>query len=665
MPNKVWFATSNWNNLTRPNSGYYSAPDKQQEWDARNSSKFNGFPFPIFEKNEDNEDFQQWNGITKFRGNPSQYANRAVTVISDNYSYKFTRDQLFKLYWRMKGRKIQLKDLHFNEEVNTYEECDDARTIPQERDYYDYYYYRVDNCSTYTRKSQDSMSYRDKSYNYYFDEESNNIPVLRLYYANHQSLLEDEGRLIPQPDTQRVNYWAEILPNFQVAIDFGEPVLKLGENDYRVAVLCSGCNDLTTPNFYVESTYTEKECSNVCGYKKFTHPWVEDNCQVYSTVRFSAGGTSGLVMVSNKTGNACQGTCVETVACSGTSTLSSSFSGSYNSVIPPNPGVSGPDGYSNCSRTLNSSTVTTHSTNEQGTGCVSTVVNSCSGSNSMSYGGRPPYGGDYIEVTCNGSYGDELNESGQYVCGFQGTYTETNTDTDEVNSYPASACCYTEGTSTQTFSPPATTVETITYSNPVPACSFCEGGSAPSFTMDTLYVKDLPTLANYQFRTISSSETFQASSTSTFRGERRIQRKGKWRITHTPGGKNCYLKLWLRKSTQKRKMKEGFCADLAQWVDDGPKTYIDLPPYEWKGSGNNIGCMGKTGRSYSIKETGPDGPFETTTYVGTNLVSNWHNLIHGPSTDLETPLEDGVSYVSKVYIYKHSFVEGVEPPDPS
>jgi hypothetical protein len=108
---RVSFATTNWKD--RPNKPENTP---QSEWDAYNSSKFNGFPFPTPEKNQKGEEFKEWDGFTYFtspdgRKIPSESSEELISVLGDHYSYVFTFDQLFAFFWRMKKSKIRQFDI--------------------------------------------------------------------------------------------------------------------------------------------------------------------------------------------------------------------------------------------------------------------------------------------------------------------------------------------------------------------------------------------------------------------------------------------------------------------------------------------------------------------------------------------------------------------------
>lgn len=188
MPNKVWFATTNWNNNERPPQGYFSDQNKQAEWDAYTSSKFNGFPFPTIEKNQNNEDFEQWDEETLFDGKPSGSEEYKVSVLGNHYSYKFTYDQLFKLFWRMKAVTLKLPPF-----------------------------------------TGSPSSYRREEYN----KDGNTF-----VQENGEFEKVEESKLVTELST---NFWKLVIDGSEVGIDFTEPVLKLGENDYRPYIICDAC----------------------------------------------------------------------------------------------------------------------------------------------------------------------------------------------------------------------------------------------------------------------------------------------------------------------------------------------------------------------------------------------------------------------------------------
>jgi hypothetical protein len=180
MPDKVAFATSNKTNA--PNK---PAEFSQTEWDAYNSSKFNGFPFPTIEKAQDNQPFENWDRETTYQGVPSKSEDRLISVLGDNYSYKFTYEALFKLFWRLKGVKLKIGDWQDTE----------------------------------------SRSLRQLSYD-------------TTGFTSGSSEKNNESELITDLDT---NKWSLYLAGCEIGIDFTKPVLKLGEDDYRPYINCGCC----------------------------------------------------------------------------------------------------------------------------------------------------------------------------------------------------------------------------------------------------------------------------------------------------------------------------------------------------------------------------------------------------------------------------------------
>ena len=193
MPKKVSFATTNWKDK----------PDKpasmtQTEWDAWNSSKFSGFPFPVHEKDEEGNSFSEWDKITTFQNSPSKYNNKKVSVLNVNYSYKFTLDELFQLFWNMK-KMAPTKGGIRGEET-------DKRSSA-----YEY-----------------NAPIHGGTESFAFKQDLSSVPK------------PEEDQLITQLDK---NYWSiTFTGGGNAGIDFRQPVFKTGANEYRPFVWCNACN---------------------------------------------------------------------------------------------------------------------------------------------------------------------------------------------------------------------------------------------------------------------------------------------------------------------------------------------------------------------------------------------------------------------------------------
>ena len=187
MGEKVSFATTNWENKPdKPNSV------SQAEWDAWNSSKFSGFPFPIYEKDQEGNSFSNWDKTTRFQGQPSKSSEKLVYVLTTEYTYKFTLDQLIQLFWRMSHVKPVVEGSN----------------------------------------ELQSTNYRNSSYSY--DPETSTIA------AGSRTILKDkESELVSKLNE---NKWLVTINGCQVVVDFNQPVLKTGDNEYRPYVGCSCCN---------------------------------------------------------------------------------------------------------------------------------------------------------------------------------------------------------------------------------------------------------------------------------------------------------------------------------------------------------------------------------------------------------------------------------------
>jgi hypothetical protein len=191
MGQRVSFATSQWKD--KPDK-----PDEfmQSEWDAYNSSKFNGFPFPTIEKAQDNLPFEEWDEETLYNGYPSKSENRLISVLGHHYSYKFSLQQLIKYFWRMKGLRLK------------------------------------------GRVWQDSQSRTQRVLTY----NGSGFVSGSLNKINESELVEN----------LETNKWELNIGECKISIDFNNPVLKLGEDDYRPFIYCnccgSGCGSVIPKN---------------------------------------------------------------------------------------------------------------------------------------------------------------------------------------------------------------------------------------------------------------------------------------------------------------------------------------------------------------------------------------------------------------------------------
>jgi hypothetical protein len=200
MPDKVAFATSNWKD--KPDK-----PDSmtQAEWDAYNSSEFNGFPFPIIEDlNENGEpigfapiitnNFQRevFSSFEKTYPHgekiniPSERSDRLVTVLGYHYSYPFTKEQLFELFWRMKSAKTKVT---FNQPVSD-QFIETTSSEHRSRTHY-YYIPTVFNSSNF---DDCSIDFTCEAVQASFEE-----------YPFGPSLKDEETKLVTELNT---NYWA-------------------------------------------------------------------------------------------------------------------------------------------------------------------------------------------------------------------------------------------------------------------------------------------------------------------------------------------------------------------------------------------------------------------------------------------------------------------------
>jgi hypothetical protein len=250
---KIWFATNNRNSVSPPTGstnvntftgGYYPNPSwmtlqpkpeemSQGEWDAYHSSKFCGFPFPIYEKDENGDPFEEWDGETTintkwylkelnsnyqlnaFYNSPSKSATRYIPVITDEYSYSFTLDQLIHLYWRAKGTHVQI-------------EQGVSQTGSSSRNFSDF------SSSNLTTTEGEFITI-------------NQNPTLvgtTLIEGNtikEQNLLSESSSNRFDTAAPNLIYRGNIAGQGNFSIDFSKPVLKIAENDYRVYIQCDFC----------------------------------------------------------------------------------------------------------------------------------------------------------------------------------------------------------------------------------------------------------------------------------------------------------------------------------------------------------------------------------------------------------------------------------------
>lgn len=246
MGEKISFATTNWKDKPGKPPGV-----TQAEWDAYNSSKFNGFPFATVEKDEEGNAFSNWDKKTKFQNKPSKYANRRVSVLGNHYSYEFTFDQLFQLFWRMSHARPTLMGVNVQE---GYSEISLSAT--------------------------EATNYRESSY------QVTNGSLITTSTSNRKEL---ESKLIEELPT---NYWTLDINGCKITIDFTMPVLKMGENKFRPFVNCECCNcDFTAfhPSIANQNVDPSLPIENIEKFKYFTYETTKN----YSVGSFDNGLQSG------------------------------------------------------------------------------------------------------------------------------------------------------------------------------------------------------------------------------------------------------------------------------------------------------------------------------------------------------------------------------------
>jgi hypothetical protein len=237
MPDKVAFATSNWKD--RPNK-----PEEfsQAEWDAYNSSKFNGFPFPTIEKAQDNQPFEQWDKETYYQGVPSKSEEKMISVLGDHY-VKFTFDQLIKLHWRMKNGSFNV-DYTGAKKKEMY--CEEGRP----------------DLSSVTHSSSDSsknLGNINNSSDINLSIGGDGVTTQGRFTSRGESFLARGGRSL---------HFSNAYDSLSFSIPVGQqPILKMGENDYRVYFGCNHCGNIegVCENFVGGGVLPFSECGEDYG----------------------------------------------------------------------------------------------------------------------------------------------------------------------------------------------------------------------------------------------------------------------------------------------------------------------------------------------------------------------------------------------------------------
>jgi hypothetical protein len=223
MPKKIAFATSEWKNKPgKPESM------SQLEWDAYNSSKFSGFPFPVHEKNELGENFQDWDRVTAFEGSASGSSSEKVTVIYEPYSYKFTLNQLFQAFWNMKTAKVSLNGT----------EAAPNSAVESDR-------WRL--CTKTSSGSLECEISGPITWNPTTGEwepqgvkKSNELELITHPQTNYWTITTIDKSSDPSSNPPFFTSYSNGSGS-QISIDFNQPVLKTGEDEYRPFVYCLEC----------------------------------------------------------------------------------------------------------------------------------------------------------------------------------------------------------------------------------------------------------------------------------------------------------------------------------------------------------------------------------------------------------------------------------------
>jgi hypothetical protein len=250
---RVSFATTNWN----------KKPDKpeeisQGEWDGYHSSKFNGFPFPTPEKNQDNKEFKQWDGFTYFtlsddRKIPSEFEDRLVSVLGDHYSYAFTFEQLFAFFWRLKKSKI--KQFSLIEPDTVLNEFETSSYRKRNLEYVKEGNYGV---NTFTLKTEEQeikeeTDLLNKLKTEELDKNENKWEISINFSKNQPSLPDIEehcaGSCFCEGNYQHDEFGSglaveEVIQesgDCKLIIDFSQLVLKTGDDEYRPFFYCNCC----------------------------------------------------------------------------------------------------------------------------------------------------------------------------------------------------------------------------------------------------------------------------------------------------------------------------------------------------------------------------------------------------------------------------------------
>ena len=221
------------------------------EYGAYISSKFNGFPFPVFEKDIEGNPFENWDKTTRLGGysygDPSKKTNIYIPVLGiPEYSYSFTKEQLIKAYWRALGSALVVNDTNnlsgsfkYRQGINLLETSGDQLTLQ------DLSNPQIKGISIEEWEAENPPFCYDYGFGEYCWNSSGGPSTLEgkegdLSYTNNGSFYISLS--VGTDFANSIGYGT-------VGIDFSRAILKVGENDYRPYVHCSFCTQ-QYPSFH-------------------------------------------------------------------------------------------------------------------------------------------------------------------------------------------------------------------------------------------------------------------------------------------------------------------------------------------------------------------------------------------------------------------------------
>jgi hypothetical protein len=221
------------------------------QYGAYISSKFNGFPFPVFEKDIEGNPFGDWDKETRLGGYswgyPSKKTNTYIPVLGiPEYSYSFTREQLIKAYWRVLGGALVVNDTNnlsgsfkSRQGINLLKTSEDKLT-PE-----DLSNPQIKGISIEEWEAENPPF----CYDYGYGEECFENPYGPSTLEGKEDTLLETNKGSYAISLKTGTDFADSNSVGSVQIDFSHAVLKVGENDYRPYVKCNGFCTPQYPSF--------------------------------------------------------------------------------------------------------------------------------------------------------------------------------------------------------------------------------------------------------------------------------------------------------------------------------------------------------------------------------------------------------------------------------